>query len=150
MLCPKGPLHDSSGPTLVPARALQVFLRGLAGAAEVVAYRADRLRRFVAGRWEVVTPMAETRFPPYLQVLPPATAARVRVVMDRVQVQQALTQLPRLPARDRERVRLRVNGQVFLERDGPAGLASVPIPTVSAHIGSSSRRPSEWMGTSWG
>jgi DNA polymerase-3 subunit beta len=121
----------NAGPTVVPARALNLLLRVLPPSGEVTAARVDRLLRFQAGCWEVVVPASDAPFPPYEQVVPRPADAAFTVVIERAHLRDALARLPRLPVEDPPRVCVRVNGQMFLERQGEQAVISLPVPVVA-------------------
>jgi DNA polymerase III subunit beta len=127
----------NAGPTALPARAIGALCRILRDAGRVAAHRAEKgFIRFTAGAWELTTTIMTERFPPYEMVIPPASFESFHAVVEVARLTEALKRLPRARAGRNVAVKLRVNGQIFLERDTGEGSSSAGVPLVqSTHTG---------------
>jgi DNA polymerase III sliding clamp (beta) subunit (PCNA family) len=84
----------------------------------------------------VTTKTVDERFPPYEMVIPSPSYETFHAIIERAALLDALKRLPRLPAGRTQTVRLRLNGELILERDTDLGCSRVEVPLVdSTHRG---------------
>jgi DNA polymerase III sliding clamp (beta) subunit (PCNA family) len=125
-----------SGPTLVPAKAISSLIKILPGHDHIQVHRADDLLRFTVGSWELTTKVMTEKFPPYGMVIPSVSYEAFHTIIESARLTEALKQLPRLPPGRAQGVTLRINGQMYLERETDQGKASVAVePVDSTHRG---------------
>ena len=125
-----------SGGFLFPGRSIDVLLRVLPRSGEVTASRADDLVKLQAGDYEIVTKRLEQEFPSYEQVIPSATTALFSTIVETERLQAALSRLPRGHAGAPRYIKLRINGQITIEREVEGAVSAANVPVISTtHTG---------------
>jgi DNA polymerase-3 subunit beta len=123
----------AAGPTLVAGKSIAALLNILPKQGEIRVGRAKDVLRFRVGEWEIETQVMTEKFPSYDQVVPSLGNESFTADIDRERLVRVLAKMPKPSGHRPASVRMKLNGQLVLERDGDTGTSSATVPLVGTN-----------------